>query len=136
VKRTRGLPHSKTLKRPTVLLVDDDPSVLRALGRLIRSAGFEVQTFERPRLLLAAEMPRTNVCLLLDVYMPELNGVELYEALVAAGHSLPLIMITGRDDADTRRLVQRVSAVAVLYKPFGEDLLLDAISQALVSSHQ
>jgi FixJ family two-component response regulator len=63
-----------------------------------------------------------------------MNGVELYEALAASGRSLPVIMITGRDDSQTQALVQRAHAVAVLLKPFAEDALLDAISRALALS--
>jgi FixJ family two-component response regulator len=115
----------------TVFVVDDDSSLLRSVGRLISSAGFHTQTFERPALLLASEVPETNVCLLLDVHLPEMNGVELYEKLAVARHDLPVIMMTGRDDVQTRRLLERVSAVAVLMKPFDEALLLDAIFRAL-----
>ena len=61
-------------KRPTVLVVDDDACVLRAVGRLLRSAGFEARTFERPTLLLASALPSADACLLLDVYLPEMNG--------------------------------------------------------------
>src|SRR4051812_17454033 len=94
-----------------VLVVDDDASVRRAVGRLLRSAGFNARTFARPALLLAAEVPQTNACLLLDVHLPEMNGVELHERLVGAGCRLPVVMITGRYDAPTRVLLQRVKAV-------------------------
>jgi FixJ family two-component response regulator len=128
------LPNCKTGERPTVFVVDDDPSILRALGRLIRSTGIEARTFERPGLLLSAEIPKSNACLLLDVYLPGMNGVELYEALGASGRGLPVIMITGRDDRQTQDLVRRARAVAVLLKPFAEDVLLEAISRALALS--
>jgi two-component system response regulator FixJ len=118
----------------TVLVVDDDSRLLRALARLIRSVGVNALTFERPTCLLASEVPKTNVCLLLDVHMPEMNGVQLYEMLAVARQDLPVIMMTGRDDAQTRHLLQRVSAVAVLIKPFDESLLLDAIFRALALS--
>jgi two-component system, LuxR family, response regulator FixJ len=71
----------------------------------------------------------------LDVYLPEMNGVELYEKLAATGRGLPVIMISGRNDAQTQHLLQRVNAVAVLPKPFDENLLLDAISRALALPH-
>jgi two-component system, LuxR family, response regulator FixJ len=118
----------------TVLVVDDDSGFLRALGRLIRSAGVNALTFDRPAQLLASEVPKTNVCLLLDVHLPEMNGVQLYEMLAVARHDLPVIMMTGCDDSHTRHLLQRVSAVAVLIKPFDETLLLDAIFRALALS--
>ena len=118
----------------TVLVVDDDSRFLRALGRLIRSAGVNALTFDRPAHLLASEVPKTNVCLLLDVHLPEMNGVQLYEMLAVARHDLPVIMMTGCDDSHTRHLLQRVNAVAILIKPFDEALLFDAIFRALALS--
>ena len=123
-------------KERTVLVVDDDSRLLRALATLIRAAGVNALTFERPAHLLAAEVPATDVCLLLDVHMPEMNGVQLYETLAAARPDLPVIMMTGRDDAQTRHLLQRVSSVAVLNKPFDEALLFDAIFRALAVSRK
>jgi two-component system, LuxR family, response regulator FixJ len=121
---------------PTVLVVDDDLRLLRSLALLIRSAGFNALTFDRPVHLLASELPKTDVCLLLDVQMSEMNGVELYETLAVDRPDLPVIMMTGRDDAQTRQLLQRVSVVAVLNKPFDEALLFDAIFRALALSRK
>jgi two-component system, LuxR family, response regulator FixJ len=118
----------------TVLVVDDDSRFLRALARLIRSAGVEALTFDRPAHLLASEVPKTNVCLLLDVHLPEMDGVQLYETFAVARRDLPVIMMTGSDDAQTRHLLQRVCAVAVLIKPLDEALLFDAIFRALALS--
>ena len=118
-------------KRPTVLVVDDDAPVLRALGRLLRAASFEARTFARPKLLLAAELPSADGCLLLDIGLPEMDGLELHERLLGAGCRLPVILMTGRDDASTRRLLQQTKAVAVLSKPFEAARLLDAIAHAL-----
>ncbi len=126
--------HSQSKEPRTVLVVDDDSRLLRSFARLIRSAGVNALTFDRPAHLLASELPETNACLLLDVHMPEMNGVQLYEMLAVTRHDLPVIMMTGRDDTQTRHLLQRVSAVAVLIKPFDESLLLDAISRALALS--
>jgi FixJ family two-component response regulator len=126
--------HTQSEEPRTVLVVDDDLSMLKALARLIRSAGVEALTFDRPAHLLASEVPKTNVCLLLDVHLPEMNGVQLYETLAVARRDLPLIMMTGSDDAQTRHLLQRVSAVAVLIKPLDEALLFDAIFRALALS--
>jgi two-component system response regulator FixJ len=125
------LPEDKTQAGQAVLVVDDDSAVLRALARLIRADGFEALTFATPELLLRSVIPKNNACLLLDVHMPEMSGVELYKALCASGHGLPLIMMTGRNDAQTRHLLQEVNPVAVLLKPFDEGLLLDAIGRAL-----
>jgi two-component system, LuxR family, response regulator FixJ len=127
---------SRSKEPRTVLVVDDDSRLLRAVGRLIRSAGVDALTFDRPSGLLAFEVPKTNVCLLLDVYMPEMNGVQLYEKLALARHDLPVIMMTGRDDTQTQHLLQRVNAVAVLTKPFDETLLLHTIFCALALSRR
>ena len=117
--------------RPTVLVIDDDLSVLKALARLIRSSGYDVRTFSRPSALLADDLPTANACLVVDVNLPEMSGADLCEALARGGRGLPVIFITGRSDAATTALVQRVSAIAVLFKPFDETLLLPAISRAL-----
>lgn len=128
--------NTQNKERRTVLVVDDDSRLLRSLATLISSAGVKALTFQRPAHLLAAKVPATDVCLLLDVHMPEMNGVQLYETLTAGRRTLPLIMMTGRDDAETRHLLRRVSAVAVLNKPFDEALLFDAIFRALTLSRR
>ena len=128
--------NTQNKARRTVLVVDDDSRLLRSLATQIRSAGVNALTFERPAHLLAAEVPETDVCLLLDVHMPEMDGVQLYETLTAGRPDLPVIMMTGRDDAQTRHLLQRISTVAVLNKPFDEALLFDASFRALASSRK
>src|ERR1700737_658125 len=69
----------------TILVVDDDPSVLSALARLIRAAGFHVKAFDRPSALLASEVPTTKACMIVDVHLPEMNGIELCKALAGSG---------------------------------------------------
>ena len=69
--------HTQSKESLTVLVVDDDSRLLRSLARLLRSAGVNALTFERPAHLLESNVPKTNVCLLLDVHMPEMNGVQL-----------------------------------------------------------
>lgn len=117
--------------RPTVLVIDDDISALRALARLIRSAGYGVRTFSRPSELLADDLPAADACMVVDVHLPEMNGPELCEALVRSGLDLPVIFITGRSDAATKALTERVPAIAVLFKPCDAGVLLPAISRAL-----
>jgi FixJ family two-component response regulator len=117
--------------RPTVVVIDDDTSVLKGLARLIRAAGYEVRTFSRPSALLDAELPVDNACMIVDMYLPEMNGAELCEALKRSGRDLPVIFITGRSDFTTKALTQRVPAIDVLFKPFNDSLLLPAISRAL-----
>lgn len=108
--------------------------MLRAVARTLRADGFEVLTFDRPNLLLAADIPESNACLVLDVHLPEMDGVQLYEALAAAGCHLPVIMITARNDSKTRRLLDRMKAIGVLFKPFDDTALLAVIYRALCLS--
>jgi two-component system response regulator FixJ len=115
----------------TVLVVDDDPSVLRSLRRLISASGFDVKTFGSPSELLASEIPRSNACMVVDIDMPEMTGIEMCEVLKGSGRVLPTILITGRTDAGTRSLAAQSGAVAVLFKPFEEEPLLDAIARAI-----
>jgi FixJ family two-component response regulator len=119
--------------KPALILVEDDSSVLRALRRLMLSAGFQVMAFDRPRAVLDSELPKTDACLVVDVHLPEMTGVQLCELLAASGCQLPVIMMTGHLDRATRELTQRTKAIAVLFKPFTRDSLLEAISEALAA---
>ena len=123
-----------TLSPATVLVVDDDPSVLRSLNRLISASGFHVEAFGKPSELLASEIPRSNACMVVDIDMPEMTGIEMCEVLKASGRGLPAILITGRTDARTRFLASQSGAVAVLFKPFNQAPLLEAIGRAVALS--
>ena len=123
-----------TMSPATVLVVDDDPSLLRSLNRLVSASGFLVKTFAKPSELLASDTPRSNACMVVDIDMPEMTGIEMCEALKDLGRGLPAILITGRTDARTRSLAAQSDAVAVLFKPFDEEPLLDAIGRALALS--
>jgi FixJ family two-component response regulator len=118
----------------TVLAVDDDPSVLRSLKRLISASGFQVKMFGKPSELLASELPGSNACMLVDIDMPEMTGIEMCEVLKRSGRGLPTILITGRTDTRIRTLAAQSDAVAVLFKPFDEEPLLEAIARALALS--
>jgi len=122
------------MRRSEILIVEDDLSVLNALSRLLRASGFETHMFARPSALLASQIPTSDACLVLDCYLPEMTGVELYAELKAAGCALPIIMITGKNDASTRKLMEEIHPIAILIKPFDESLLLEAIAKALGSS--
>jgi two-component system, LuxR family, response regulator FixJ len=117
----------------TVLIVDDDESVLSALARRIRSAGFKVRSFSHPRALLDEQLPTRNTCLIADIYLPEMTGDKLCHTLAVSGHPLPTILITGRDDETTRYMGERSEVIAVLFKPIDEVILLDAISRCFRS---
>ena len=119
-----------------VLVLDDDISVCRSLRRLISAAGFQVQTFNKPSELLASEIPRSNACMVVDIELPEMTGIQTCEVLKRSGRSLPTILITGRTDAFTRSSAAKSDPIALLFKPFEEELLLDAIGRALALSTQ
>ena len=123
-----------TISPTTVLVVDDDPSVLRSLKRLLSASGFHVTTFGSPSELLASDTPRTNACMVVDIDLPEMTGIEMCEVLKDSGRGLPSILITGRTDARTRSLAAQADAVAVLFKPFEEEPLLEAIARAIAVS--
>ena len=125
-----------TISPATVLVVDDDPSVLRSLKRLLSASGFHVITFGSPSELLASATPRTNACMVVDIDLPEMTGIEMCEVLKGSGRGLPSILITGRTDARIRSLAAQSDAVAVLFKPFEEEPLLEAIARAIALSIQ
>jgi FixJ family two-component response regulator len=111
-----------------VILVEDDPSVLRALRRLVMGAGFKVLTFDRPSSVLTAEIPKTDACLLIDFHLPEMNGVELCDALAVSGCQLPIVFITGYVDELTRAMIALTPGSVILCKPFRREKLLAALS--------
>jgi FixJ family two-component response regulator len=131
---TRKTHAKRAAEAASVVLVDDDPSVLRALSRLIQTAGFRVLSFDRPSALLVSAIPTANACLVVDINLPEMSGPELCSALAASGRGLPAVLITGRDDSSTQRLIEQAHPVAALFKPVDERTLFDAIARALSRS--
>jgi FixJ family two-component response regulator len=115
----------------TVFLVDDDPSVLSAVGRLIRSAGRKVETFGSPREFFERAHPDEAGCLVADLRMPEMDGLELQAAMVRAGYHLPVIFMSGHADIQSTVKAMQGGAIDFLIKPFDEHQLLDAIDRAL-----
>jgi FixJ family two-component response regulator len=113
----------------TIGVVEDDPSFLRALGRLLGAAGFRVATFASAEAFLASESVGGMSCLVLDVNLGGMSGFDLQRRLVAAGSPIPTIFITAEDDPLTRERAR--SGVAYLRKPFREEALIGAIQQAL-----
>jgi len=113
-----------------VLIVDDDDSLRRALARSIRLRGFEVESFRSVEALLAHGVPERDACLVLDVDLPGIGGVELKRTLAAADRDLPTIFITALEPAQVGAVLAALGPVAVLYKPFNKEDLLDAIGRA------
>jgi FixJ family two-component response regulator len=120
-----------TTPKPTVIVVDDDLSIRRALRMQLQVAGFNVLVFQSGESLLGSDCPTNNACLLLDVYMPGMSGIELCRSLAEAGRRLPTVLMSASDDELTRRVMSEAKAVASLFKPFDEKALLHAIRKAL-----
>jgi FixJ family two-component response regulator len=116
---------------PLVCVVDDDASVRRSLSRLLRATGYDVAAFESAAEYLASESVDTADCLIVDVRMPGLTGIELQRAL-AARRSVPLIFITGHGDIAMAVNAMKAGAVDFLAKPFEPELLLEAVRNALL----
>jgi FixJ family two-component response regulator len=114
----------------TVAVIDDDASVRRALGRLLRSAGLTVETFATAEAFLRAGA-RPPACLVLDVRLPGLSGLELQARLAAEGRRIPIVFITGHEDDQARHQALAAGALDFLAKPFDEGALLGALAVAL-----
>jgi FixJ family two-component response regulator len=120
-----------TAEKPVVYVVDDDPSVGKALERLMRSAGHDVRTFTSALDFVRCRNLEAPDCLILDVSMPDLNGLELQEYLADQGSSLPIVFITGHGTVSMSVKAMKAGAVDFLQKPFSDTDLLNAISHAI-----
>jgi RNA polymerase sigma factor (sigma-70 family) len=114
-----------------VYLVDDDASVRKSLSRLISEAGYKVQAYASAREFLAREPAQAPSCVVLDVRMPGVTGLDLQETLTSAVHELPIIFITGHGDISMSVKAMKAGAVDFLTKPFAAKDLLDAIRRAV-----
>jgi FixJ family two-component response regulator len=120
-----------TQTNPTVYLVDDDPAVLKATSRLLRSAGLNVALYASAQEFLGAYNERACGCLMLDISMPGLNGLELQRALAQRGSQLPIIFLTGRADVPMSVRAMKEGAVDLLTKPADEAVLIGAVQAAI-----
>lgn len=115
----------------TVFVVDDEDTVRKALARLIRSAGMTARTFPTAEAFLAESYAASASCLVLDVRLPGLNGLQLQEALNRKGYPIAIIFMTGHGDVPTTVRAMKAGAVDFLQKPFAGHELLDAIRRAV-----
>ena len=121
-------------KKPLVAIVDDDPSVCRAVKRLVISLGMSAQTFRSGLELLdylEAVPPDTTDCVILDVQMPGLSGLEVQKRLAYSYRALPVIVITAHETAETKESALAAGAIAFLRKPFDDGLLARLLETAL-----
>jgi FixJ family two-component response regulator len=116
---------------PTVYLVDDDPGVRRSAKELIESVGLRVQAFASAREFLDSQRPDAPCCLVLDVRLPGVSGLDLQRELAKTADSMPIIFITAHGDIPMSVQAMKAGAVEFLSKPFRDQQLLDAISQAI-----
>ena len=114
-----------------VFVVDDDLSVREGLGSLIRSAGLGVETFASAQEFLARSRPDVPSCLVLDVRLPGLSGLDLQKRMAEVNIEIPIVFITGHGDVPTSVRAMKAGAVEFLTKPFVDRDLLDAIQQAI-----
>ena len=119
-----------------VFLIDDDASVRKGVSRLLRSAGYKCETFASANDFLAREQHPGPACLIVDVRMPGLNGMELQEVLIQSRREEQLVFITGHGDISMCSQAMKAGAVDFLPKPFGDDQLLECVARALSRSTQ
>jgi DNA-binding NtrC family response regulator len=122
-------------KNALVFIVDDDRGTRESLRNLIRSAGLSAQTFSSAQEFLAAERPKAPGCLVLDVQLPGLSGLDLQQELAKAGVKIPIIFITGYGDIPTSVRAIKAGALEFLTKPVNREDLLHAIQQAIARDH-
>jgi FixJ family two-component response regulator len=116
---------------PTVFIVDDDPQVRASIAGLLKSVGLRSDVFGTAQEFLDRQRPDGPSCLVLDVRLPGMNGLDFQRALADAGLSIPIIFITGHGDIPMTVRAMKSGAVEFLTKPFDDQALLDAIYQAL-----
>jgi FixJ family two-component response regulator len=119
-----------------VYVVDDDASVRTAIGRLLRSVGLEIQLFASATEFLAFTRPERPGCIVLDVRMPRLSGLDLQQDLATIGAALPIIFVTGHADVPMSVRAMKAGAVDFLPKPFHDQDLLDAVQRAIAADRE
>jgi FixJ family two-component response regulator len=128
----RRLDESETLaKNNPISIVDDDESVREAMAGLMKSHGYRVETFDSGASFLSSDHRSRTDCLIADVQMPGMTGLELHSQLVAAGEPIPTILITAHPDNRVRARALKAGVLCYLAKPFSEDDLIGCIRTAI-----
>ena len=123
-------------ERPLVVIVDDDQSLRNATRDLLKAAGFSTATFEDAESFLGSASRASAACLVADMRMPGMTGLELYQALVASGDSVPTVIITAHPDELTQSRARDAGITCYLSKPFAPDDLLECVGEALAKSQR
>ena len=126
-----ALPVQSGARRKLISLVDDDESIRRTTTLLIQSFGFQAAAFESAESLLKSGQLQETACLIVDVQMPGMNGIQLQRHLAGSGYKIPIIFITAYDNKESRQQAMQAGAVAFLSKPFNDELLLETIRATL-----
>ena len=116
----------------TVFVVDDDDSVRKALKRLLTANGYQVMTFASAEDFLLAGGARAEGCIVLDIRLPGMSGLDLFEKLASSGAKYPVIFITAQDNPQWQRMAAEMDAIAYLRKPFDQQSLLNALHAACI----
>ena len=116
---------------PLIAVLDDEPQFCKALGRLLKTHGLEVVAYARGEELLAACASRLPNCLLLDLHMPAMNGIQVLEGLAARGLRVPVVVITGHDQPGNAERLRTLGVVDYLLKPLNESQLLAALGKVV-----
>ena len=119
------------MTRPLLSVVDDDEMLRESLPELLREFGFAAVAFSSGQEFLSSGYADKTSCLLLDVAMPGMSGLDLQQELKRRGYAIPIIFITGQKDEEVRERALRQGAVKFLYKPFSDSVLLDAVNETL-----
>jgi FixJ family two-component response regulator len=122
---------SQVSENALVFVVDDDPSMRRAITLLMESVGLPVETFESAQQFLSFKRPEIPCCLVLDLQLPDLSGLDLQRELAEAGNEIPIVFITGHGDIPQSVRAMKAGAVEFLTKPFDTKVLVEAVSQAI-----
>ena len=117
----------------TVVVIDDDLSVRRGLARLLRASGFDVSTYDSAEAFLAGPAADTGICLVLDIHLGGMSGLELADCLDQQQRSVPIVFISAQEGSLPAERCARSGTIALLRKPFDESILIEAVSQALAA---
>ena len=120
-----------TSERLLLSVIDDDEMLRESLPELLREFGFAARAFSSGQEFLSSNYVDETRCLILDVAMPEMSGLDLQQELKRRGQAIPIIFISGQKDEDVRKQAFRQGAVKFLYKPFSDSDLLEAVNAAL-----
>ena len=120
-----------TSERLLLSVIDDDEMLRESLPELLREFGFAARAFSSGQEFLSSNYVDETRCLILDVAMPEMSGLDLQQELKRRGQAIPIIFISGQKDEDVRKQAFRQGAVKFLYKPFSDSDLLEAVNTAL-----